>query len=99
MAVLGLRLAMGIAILVALGSIVVRELDSSEFVSAFTTVSLPLLLLAAFAALSGSLLAVWRWKLLLSDAHLSIWRLYAVQYIGVAVGSVTSLRGVAFVWR
>lgn len=94
MAFLGLRLATSIAVLIALGWMVVSEFDRDEFINAVTSVSSLILLLAAIAALSGSLLAVWRWKLLLVDTPLSIWRLYAIQHTGIAVGHVTSVRGI-----
>lgn len=91
---LTLRLTIAVIILGFLGWFLLVGLDSAEFVSAIRTIDLKLLLVSVMLSYGASLIASWRWKLLLAGSPISVWRLHVIQHTATAVHKMIPIRGV-----
>lgn len=91
---LTLRLTIAVIIFGFLGWFLLAGLDSAGFVYAIRTLDLKLLLVSVMLAYGASLIASWRWKLLLAGSPISVWRLHLIQHTATAVHKMIPIRGV-----
>ncbi len=87
-----MKVLLGLAISIALGWLVVHDLDWSQVGDAFRGLSLPTALLALLVFLASNFLRAYRWQLLFINDRISVPRLFVVENEGLGLNNLMPLR-------
>jgi uncharacterized protein (TIRG00374 family) len=87
-----LRLVIGLGASVGLGWLAMRGLDWGQVRASLAGVSVPFLVLSVAVFCLAWVVRAYRWKLLLVNQPISIWRLFIIQNEGIGLNNLLPLR-------